>query len=315
MAAPMQSGDPNNRKRSTIRWTMGKGVMVMSFQASVQVLKWVLALALAFLAAVFAGAGYWLLAAGFGVLALAFIMAARTVHGYMTPQCTATVFRDPNGYVTQIVAEGKPILYCTLWEHPAEVIDTSIKSTEDRYNGFRTNDNVPVDIRVKLYFRLDPMLISEHEQPQLVTLNDEAWKGLVRTVIRGTVLNYIGQQPYERIGPNGSRDELCAKLSRKAAQALRGLGVVISPGFGVSIQDIQPTNAILEAIVNEHAAPFKGRAAVDVLQPIAEQYGQERALEAAIASTILNTGTVPSVIQEEVDRGAVSVMRPRKPAA
>lgn len=287
----------------------------MSFQASVQVLKWVLALALAFLVALFAGAGYWLLAAGFGALALAFTIVAWTTHGYVTPQCTATVFRDPNGYMTQVVTEGEYRLYNSLREHPAEVIDTSIKSTEDRYNGFRTRDNIPVDIRVKLYFRLDPMLISEHERPQLVTLNDEAWKGLVRTVTRGVVLNYIGQQPYERIGPNGSRDELCAKLSRKAAQALRGLGVIISPGFGVSIQDIQPTNAILEAIVNEYAAPFKGRAAVDVLQPIAGQYGQDGALEAALAATILNTGTVPSVIQEGIERGTVSVMRPRKPAA
>lgn len=287
----------------------------MSFRSTIQALKWGSGLVLVFLAAFLAGARYWLLVVGLGALALTFAIAALTLHGYMTPQCTATVFRDPNGYMTRIVTEGQRVLYNSLRERPAEVIETGIKSTEDRYNGFRTKDDVPVDMRVKLYFRLDPTLIPEHERPQLVVLNDEAWKGLVRTVTRGVVLTYVGQQRYRHIAPTEYRDALCARLSQEAAKALRGLGVIISPGFGVSIQDIQPTNALLEAMVNEHAAPLKGQAAVGALQPITDRYGANGALEAAIAATILNTGAVPSVIQEEVDRSAVSVLRPRKPAA
>ncbi|MDH7489004.1 MAG: SPFH domain-containing protein [Anaerolineae bacterium] len=284
----------------------------MSFRATVCALKGMVCLLLLFLVAVFAAFDWTLLAIGLPMLVLGVL--ALTVHGYMTPQCTATVFRDPNGYVKRIVTEGQRVLYCTFWERPAEIIDTSIKSTEDRYNGFRTKDNVPMDMRVKLYFRLDPTLIREHERPQLVTLNDEAWKNLVRTVTCGTVITYIGQQRYRHIAPTEYRDALCARLSHEAAQALRGLGVIISPGFGVSIQDIQPTNAVLEAIVDRINAPLKGQAAVETLEPVTDQYGKDRALEAAIAATILNTGIVPSVIQEETDRSALPVMRPRKPA-
>ncbi|MGB9592865.1 MAG: SPFH domain-containing protein [Anaerolineae bacterium] len=285
----------------------------MSFRATVRFLKGMGCLFLLFLVAVFVGFDWRLLAIGLPMLGLAGL--ALTVHGYMTHQCTATVFRDPNGYVTRIVTEGQRVLYCTFLEHPAEVVDTGIKSTEDRYNGFRTKDNVPVDMRVKLYFRLDPTLIPEDELPQLVRLNEEAWKSLVRTVTRGTVLTFIGQQRYRHIAPAERRDALCAALSREAAQALQGLGVIMSPAFGVSIQDIQPTNAVLEAIVDRINAPLKGQAAVETLAPVADRYGEGRTLEAAIASAILSTGAVPSVIQEEVARGAIPAVRPRKPAA
>jgi len=289
--------------------------MAMSFRSAVQILMWVPTLVFVFLVALFAGFGYGLLAIAFGVLASVLAGLALTVHGYVTPQCTATVFRDPNGYVKRIATEGQHILYTTLREHPTEVIDTGIKSTEDRYDGFRTRDNVPVDIRVKLYFRLDPTLIREDELPQLVVLKEEAWKSLVRTVARGTVLTYIGQQRYRHIIPSERRDALCAALSREAGEALRSLGVIISPGFGVSIQDIQPTNAILEATMDRAAAPLKGQAAVQALEPIANQYGEQEALRAAVAAAIITTGTVPSVLQEEVERGVISVARPKKPAA
>lgn len=315
VATPLRSGDPENRKRSIIRRAGIKGVKTMSFQRTIQLLKQALALAIVFLVAVFAGFGDGLLAIGAGALGVIFALLAVTVHGYVTPQCTVTVFRDPNNYVTRLVTEGQRILYSTLREHPAEVIDTAIKSTEDRYNGFRTKDDVPVDIRVKLYFRLDPTLIREDELPQLVTLNEDAWKSLVRTVTRGTVLTCVGQQRYRHMVPGECRDALCAALSREAGKALRSLGVVMSPGFGVSIQDIQPTNAILEAITDQTIAPLKGQAAVKALEPITGRYGEQGTLEAAIAAAITTTGTVPSVLQEEVDRGTLTAVRPRKPAA
>lgn len=290
--------------------------MTMGFQQLVNWSKGIVILIVFVLpVAIFVGSGSVALAIGTAIGLGSCALMLLTVHGYISPQLTVTVFRDPNGYIRRVVPEGLHVIYSVLREHPAEVISTGFLSTEDRYSGFRTRDNVPVDLYVKIFAQRDPTRIPLSELPKYVALNDEAWKSLIRTVVRGTVMQFVGSCQYKHIAAPLYRDALCAALSREAARALAGMGIIIPPTFGVSVQDIQPTNAILEAVIDRHTAPLKGQAAVEALEPITEQFGPENALEAAIAATIITAGTVPSVLQQEVEPSPIPAARPRKSVA
>ena len=237
----------------------------------------------------------WVLA----MLVLATALGTRRAFAlYMPSENTQTLFRNRNGYVTRVVTAGSTVLYSPVAEKPSETIEMGFRSTDLRLRDVRTLDDVPCDLRVKVYFSLDLGLVPRDTLHHIVGIPDKGWQELVLTICTGEIISYWGCQGSDRVLQNRNRDAVCNELSLRVGTELRALGVVVRRRHGVSIQEIQPSRGILSALVEKEAMQYKGQSVAHLLRELRDQlgYGATEAVQAALAHAILANGRSPSAL-------------------
>jgi len=166
-----------------------------------------------------------------------------------------------------------------------------------------TSDQIPLDLQLKIFYRVDPRQANQEQLIQILHFPDEAWETIVKTNIEEIARNraFISKV-YDELFTFQGRQNLRNQLSEAVAERVKGFGVIINPLYGVAIVNLQPNGTFLHALQEQSAAIAQSEAAIRRVLPILERLGQgtmQTALQAVfvqIASAIGKNGDVPDII-------------------
>lgn len=183
-----------------------------------------------------------------------------------------------------------------------EPISLHLRRTEASLRDLLTEDGIPVDLELLAYYQLDLRLADVQFQSQALRIPDEGWNSIVRTVLQEVAGEVVGDANFNDLLNPAGRGRLKGTLSALLAERLRGLGMVINPQRGVSVQVVRPAGMIWQAMLDKLAATSLGEAAVSRVLPMLDELAQrhpEVAWEALLlewAAAVTKEGGVPHVM-------------------
>jgi regulator of protease activity HflC (stomatin/prohibitin superfamily) len=153
-------------------------------------------------------------------------------------------------------------------------ISLHLRRAEISFCDLLTEDQVPVDCNLLVYYQLDLRLARAEFWSQALRIPDEGWNSIIRTVAQETAGEIIGGIAFQQLLTPEGRGHLKCTLSALLADRVRGLGLIVNPRTGVSMQTLKPTNAIWCAMVDRFAGVLLGEAALDRVRPILQELSQ-----------------------------------------
>jgi hypothetical protein len=181
-------------------------------------------------------------------------------------------------------------------------ISLHLRRAEISFCDLLTEDQVPVDCDLLAYYQLDLRLARAEFCSQALRIPDEGWNSIIRTVAQEAASEIIGGIAFQQLLTPEGRGHLKCTLSALLADRVRGLGLIVNPRTGVSMQTLKPTNAIWCAMVDRFAGVLLGEAALDRVRPILQELSQhypEVAWDALLlewAAAVTKEGVVPQVV-------------------
>lgn len=183
-----------------------------------------------------------------------------------------------------------------------EPISLHLRRTEVSLRDLLTEDGVPVDCELLVYFQLDLRIARADFCVQALRIPNEGWNSIVKTALQEIAGEVVGGVNCdELLNPTG-RGRLKGALSALLAERLQGLGMVINPQRGVSVQVVRPAGTIWQAMLDKLAAESLGEAAVSRLLPMLDELGKRtpgvtwEALLLQWAAAATKEGSVPQVL-------------------
>jgi len=159
-----------------------------------------------------------------------------------------------------------------------------------------------VDCELLVYYQLDLRLADAHFQAQALRIPDEGWNSIVKTVLQEVAGEVVGDVNFNELLNPAGRGHLKRTLSAQLAERIEGLGLVINPQRGVSVQVVRPAGTIWQAMLDKLAAESLGEAAVSRLLPMLDELGKRNpevtweALLLQWAAAATKEGGVPPVL-------------------
>lgn len=189
------------------------------------------------------------------------------------------------------------------FRHVFKEICLDPRTAQARLENVFTGDQIPLDLYLKVFYRVDPRQADRAQLIQVLHFPDEAWETIVRTNIEEIARNrvFIGKLFNELFTLQG-RQDLRHQLSKMIAERVRGFGMIINPLYGVAVINLQPNQTFLKALQDQSAAIAQSEAAIRRILPILDRLGQgnmQTALQAIFlqtASAIGKNGDVPDII-------------------
>ncbi|MBT3313139.1 MAG: hypothetical protein HN390_00860 [Anaerolineae bacterium] len=164
-------------------------------------------------------------------------------------------------------------------------------------------DSVPLDVELKIFYRVDPREAQSENHLQVLGLSKDAFDTITKTNIQERARNEVFiQYTSQSLFTHSGRQNLRRALSSAISSRVRGLGVLINPLYGVSIVNLQPNPIYLKALQDQSAAYAISEASVLRIVPMLKQMKGVEAqdifqlLAASIASAVNKTGDVPEFI-------------------
>ncbi len=185
-----------------------------------------------------------------------------------------------------------------LWKS----LSLHLRRTEVSLRDLLTVDGVPVDCELLVYYQLDLRLADAHFQAQALRIPDEGWNSIVKTVLQEVAGEVVGDVNFNELLNPAGRGHLKRTLSAQLAERIEGLGLVINPQRGVSVQVVRPAGTIWQAMLDKLAAESLGEAAVSRLLPMLDELGKRNpevtweALLLQWAAAATKEGGVPPVL-------------------
>jgi hypothetical protein len=165
-----------------------------------------------------------------------------------------------------------------------------------------TQDQVPVDCELLVFFQLDLRRSSEHFRAQALHIPEEGWHSVIRNVLQETISEVVGGVGFQHLLTPVGRGHLKRTLGASLAARVQRLGLIVDPQTGISVQVLKPAQVIWQAMVDRLAAVSLGEAARARIYPMLEELSQrhpEIGLEALFlewAAVIAKDGAIPQVL-------------------
>jgi regulator of protease activity HflC (stomatin/prohibitin superfamily) len=183
-------------------------------------------------------------------------------------------------------------------------ISLHMRRVELNLSSLLTQDRVPVVCELVAYYQLDLRRAREEFRIQALRIPSEGWNSIIRTVLRETASEVIGGATLDELLTPEGRRRFKHMLSAELAQRVQGLGMLVNPRTGVSVQVLKPTDAVSQAMVDQFIATPLGKAALERVRPILKELDRQypgigwETLFLQWASTVVRDGAeaVPSVV-------------------
>lgn len=161
-----------------------------------------------------------------------------------------------------------------------------------------TRDRVPVHCDLLVFYQLDLRRARINFRSQALTIPDEGWHSIVRTVLQEAAGEVVGDMGLDELLSSVGRADLKSTLSRELAERLKGLGIVINLETGVSVQRVKPADSVWRALADLGAAESLGEAARARMQPLLNEINWKRpgvgldALLVQLAAAVAKDGSI-----------------------
>ena len=188
-------------------------------------------------------------------------------------------------------------LIIPLLERIQVTIDLCPRSAAYQLADVLTHDRCPVDLDLVVTFRVDPRRATVALQVQMSQSAPADCQQIVKLHLREVATDLVGDLPLDRL--LDTRARLRRDLSTRLAHAVRPMGIYVDVHQGVSVQDIRPTAAVRQAMINRLIALPTGEAAADRIRPLIEALRQDglgvggNALFLEYAAIMAETGQLP----------------------
>jgi regulator of protease activity HflC (stomatin/prohibitin superfamily) len=165
-----------------------------------------------------------------------------------------------------------------------------------------TQDQVPIDCELIVFYQLDPRLAVTDFQAQALRISEGGWNSAIKTVLQETAGEVIGGIPFQQLLKPSGRHRLKRALGALLAERLQRFGVVVDQRTGVSLQALKPADVIWQAMQERLAAVSLGEAALARVLPMVQELSQQHpdigweALLLEWAAVIAKEGAVPQVL-------------------
>jgi hypothetical protein len=193
-------------------------------------------------------------------------------------------------------------------------ISLHVRRLEADLSDMLTQDQVPIDCKLTVYYQRDLRHADAHFRSQALHIPDKGWDSIIRTVLQETANEVTSGITFQQLLTLRERRHFKWTLSALLAERVRHLGLVINPKTGMSVQVLKPADAIWQAMVDRSAAVSLGEAALARIHPMLEDLSQrhpEVAWETLLlewAAAVTREGTVPQVLVASDQGSAVAVL-------
>ena len=165
-----------------------------------------------------------------------------------------------------------------------------------------TQDQVPVDCELIVFYRLDLRLADADFLSEALHIPAEGWKSVIKTVVQESANEVIGGITSPQLLTPCGRNRFRQILNALLAERVQSFGVVISRQTGVSLQMLKPSELIWQAMRERLAAVSLGEAALARVLPMLQELSRQHpdvGLEALLlewAAVMVKEGAVPQVL-------------------
>jgi regulator of protease activity HflC (stomatin/prohibitin superfamily) len=165
-----------------------------------------------------------------------------------------------------------------------------------------TQDQIPFNCHLLVYYQLDLRRASPDFQPQALRISVERWPTIIRTKLQEIAGEVSGGFTFQQLLTPDGRRRYRRTLNALLTDKVQHLGLVINPQTGVSIQGLKPTDDVWRAMVDRVASVSLGEAALARVQPIMKELSQcypEIGYDAFLlewAAVLAKKGTVPRTL-------------------
>jgi regulator of protease activity HflC (stomatin/prohibitin superfamily) len=181
-------------------------------------------------------------------------------------------------------------------------ISLHVRWLEANLSDMLTQDQVPIDCKLTVYYQRDLRHADAHFRSQALHIPDKGWDSIIRTVLQETANEVTSVITFRQLLTLKERHHFKWRLTALLAERVRRLGLVINPKTGISVQVLKPADAIWRAMVDRSAAVSLGEAALARVHPILEDLSQRHpgvAWETLLlewAAAVAKEGTTPQVL-------------------
>ncbi|MFM8321245.1 MAG: SPFH domain-containing protein [Chloroflexota bacterium] len=146
------------------------------------------------------------------------------------------------------------------------------RTREIHLKNIYTRDQVPFDLKAKIFYQVNLQLTAGDFIPQAVHFPDEAWGEIVATNFEKQARNRVFlSRSYRVLNTPQGREAAQAELSRLIAERVEHMGIVVNPHYGVNLMELAPNPALQTACETASAAQSKAQAVIETLKPVQEQ--------------------------------------------
>jgi len=193
-------------------------------------------------------------------------------------------------------------------------ISLHVRRLEADLSDMLTQDQVPIDCKLCVYYQRDLRHADTHFRSQALHIPDKGWDSIIRTVLQETANEVTSGITFQQLLTPRERRHFKWTLTALLAERVRHLGLVINPKTGISVQVLKPADAIWRAMLDRLAAVSLGEAALARVHPILEDLSQRHpgvAWETLLlewAAAVAKEGTIPQVLVAPDQGSAVAVL-------
>ena len=138
-----------------------------------------------------------------------------------------------------------------------------------------TEDYIPLELEMKVFYRVDPRDADKEKFLQVIDLSPEAIDTIIKVNIEEITRNDIFiHKIINHLFSSEGRQEVRRELSTGLAERVRGFGITVNPLYGVAIISLQPNEIYLKDLHDQSAAKALSEAAIQRVYPMLEQLSQ-----------------------------------------
>jgi len=203
----------------------------------------------------------------FARVALAFVLVASAA-GYVA--CRFCLYRPPEMHagvvyrldrVSRILSPEPWSLIIPGLDEVRQPVNLGRRSHRFAYRDVLTSDHVPFNLDVSFHYELDPREVDRSFLPRFLKITYEGhWEAVVGKHFNELVPEVVAGLDSTALLKAAGRRELKARLSYEAARRLEALRLHASEEYGVSLQRLEPTGRIMQAMITAQEAAYLGPA-------------------------------------------------------
>lgn len=165
-----------------------------------------------------------------------------------------------------------------------------------------TQDQVPVDCELIVFYRLDLRLADADFLSEALQFSAEGWNSVIKTVVQESANEVVGSITSQQLLTPSGRKRFRQILNALLAERVRRFGLIIDRQTGVSLQTLKPADPIWQAMRERWAAVSLGEAALARVLPMLQELSQQHpdigweTLLLEWAAVMAKEGAVPEVL-------------------
>jgi regulator of protease activity HflC (stomatin/prohibitin superfamily) len=165
-----------------------------------------------------------------------------------------------------------------------------------------TQDQVPVDCELIVFYRLDLRFANASFQAEALQIPGGSWNTVIKAVAQETASQVVGSITSQQLLTPAGRKRFRRILNALLGERVQGFGLVVDRQTGVSLQMLKPADLIWQAMRERLAAVSLGEAALARVLPMLQALSRQdpdigwETLLLEWAAVMVKEGSVPQVL-------------------